>query len=623
MEVLKRIVFFWLFAGSIVASQLSYRESITGINLLGSHFGIPTLNASFDYVVVGGGTAGLTIATRLAQAGKYSIAVIEAGTLPELIDSNCSTIPASAANFLGANPKTNNPMIDWGMHTQNIPGFGNRSILYSQGKSLGGGSVRNLMFYVRSCKGAYQRWADEVGDDSYTFASLLPYFQKSVAFHPPDQITRPANSTPKYNVHAYSPSGGPLQVTYPRWANAMSSWFKLGLSQLGVPEVVDFVSGNILGYQYTAQTIDPTTMTRSSSETSFLRTAFAETTSLSVYVQSLAKRILFDSQKRATGVVVESNNVLYTISANKEIIVSAGALRSPQLLMVSGVGPKDTLQGLNIPVVSDRPGVGQNMQDHLLVGTSYPVDVLTHELIGSDPVFAEEQVINYVTNRTGILTNVGADFLAYEKLPDSLRKTLSKKTLESLNSLPSDWPDIELLYYDSYTSNQQDYTASGPSGSYAAADVGVVAPFSRGTVSIASNDTADIPLIYPNYLEDVRDQEVVLAGWKRAHQIWNTPALKKITTGPEAWPGSNYTTDAEILHIIQENALTQYHASSTNKMGRSNDTLAVIDPQCQVYGVTGLRVVDSSSFPFIPPSHIQATVYALAEKIGAKIIESW
>jgi choline dehydrogenase-like flavoprotein len=278
--------------------------------------------------------------------------------------------------------------------------------------------------------------------------------------------------------------------------------------------------------------------------------------------------------------------------------------------MVSGIGPKDTLEGLNIPVIADRPGVGQNMQDHLIVGASYPVNVITHQILGSDPAFAEEQGINYLTNRTGMLTNVGADFLAYQKLPRSLRATLSNETLTSLNSLPSDWPDIELLYYDSYTSNQQDYTAAGPSGNYAAADVGLVAPFSRGNVSIASNDTSDKPLIYPNYLDDVRDREVIVAGWKRAQDIWQTPALKSITTGPEAWPGTNYTTDKEILQLIRENALTQFHASATNKMGRSNDTWAVVDPQCQVYGVTGLRVVDSSSFPFIPPSHIQATVCA-------------
>ncbi|KUL89374.1 hypothetical protein ZTR_04464 [Talaromyces verruculosus] len=214
--------------------------------------------------------------------------------------------------------------------------------------------------------------------------------------------------------------------------------------------------------------------------------------------------------------------------------------------MVSGIGPKGTLDGLNIPVIADRPGVGQNMQDHLIVGASYPVNVITHQILGSDPVFAEEQVINYLTNRSGMLTN--------------------------------------------------------------------------SDLSIASNDTADIPLIYPDYLDDVRDQEVIVAGWKRAQEIWQTSALKSITTGPVAWPGAHYTTDKAILQLVRDNA---FHESATNKMGRPNDTLEVIDPQCQVYGVTGLRVVDSSSFSFIPPSHIQATVYALAEKISSDIIAFW
>jgi len=242
--------------------------------------------------------------------------------------------------------------------------------------------LSNLLRLVRSSRGAYQKWAELTGDMAYTFENFLPYFKRSAHYHPPNQTTRLANSTTSYNESVFSPDGGPLQVGYPAWVNPISSWIARGLTALGLQQVPGLSDGDIFGFGYTAFTQDPQTQTRSSSEASYLREALRETTNLLVYKNTLAKSVLFDTEKRATGVVVNSGGVTYQINATKEVILSAGAVgqfenlirsgilmdhsdflqfRSPQLLMVSGIGPRETLEEFDISVLADLKGVGQNM----------------------------------------------------------------------------------------------------------------------------------------------------------------------------------------------------------------------------------------------------------------------
>lgn len=180
----------------------------------------------------------------------------------------------------------------------------------------------------RSTVGAYQKWADEVGDQSYTFSNLLPYFKRSVQFNAPNDHIRLSNSTPKYNINAFSPTGSPLKVTYPNWVNALASWYCKALAEMGLKEALDFNSGKLMGYQYVQYSLDRETQTRSSSETSFGRLALTQTTNLAIYKSTLAKKILFDGNKTATGVLVNSGGVEYTISAGREVILSAGAVCS-------------------------------------------------------------------------------------------------------------------------------------------------------------------------------------------------------------------------------------------------------------------------------------------------------
>ena len=215
------------------------------------------------------------------------------------------------------------------------------------------------MAYQRGSKKSYDMWAEEVGDSSYKWDSLLPYFKKSLDFSPPDRSKRADNATAEYDRESIG-NGGPVSVTFSNYAQAFASWVQKGMAEIGIKPIKGFTSGELFGSSYVLETIQAKTQIRESSETGFLQPALKRG-NLFVFPQSLAKKIVFDDKKTATGVVVNTVGKQYTLSAKKEVIVSSGAFQSPQLLMVSGVGPAETLQKYGIPVVADRAGVGQNM----------------------------------------------------------------------------------------------------------------------------------------------------------------------------------------------------------------------------------------------------------------------
>lgn len=245
----------------------------------------------------------------------------------------------------------------------------------------------------------------------------------------------------------------------------------------------------------------------------------------------------------------------------------------------------------------------------MLFGPSYNVKVTTHSKL-QDPAFASTQVAEYITNQTGMLTNSASDFFGWEKLPVDLRAHLKNITLEGLSKFPADWPELELTFPDGYAGTLDDFLTDEPldGKSYASIAIVLVAPFSRGNVTINSTDTADNPLVNPNSLGDPRDQDLAVQAFRRARQIFQTKALQTIAIGSEAFPGPNVTTDAQIREYLMRNSNTIYHAAATNAMGRMNDTQAVVDSSARVIGVSGLRVVDASAFPFLPPGHPTSTV---------------
>ncbi|MCJ1377520.1 hypothetical protein MMC17_000615 [Xylographa soralifera] len=585
--------------------------------LYSNSFGVPA-NETYDYVVIGGGTAGNTIAARLAEDPSLSVAVIEAGGFYEVENGNRSVVPAYSTDNAGSLPNTTQPLVDWGFVTTPQAGANNRTLHYAHGKTLGGASARNYMAYQRGTLGSFQTWADIVGDQSYTFDNLLPYFQKSVNFTPPNFSKRVNNSTLNYDASAFNNSlRGPLQVSYENWASPLSSWAQKAFTAVGILPNEGFNSGNLFGSMWVSHTISPQKQHRSSSQTSFLDQAI-RTTTLMVYTKTLAKRILFDAQKKAYTVEVNTAGLSYTLSARKEIILSAGAFQSPQLLMVSGIGPPEILRKYNIPVVASLRGVGQNMWDHILFGSSHRVQVLTKSKLTNDPVYAAQAKSDYLNNQTGMLTSPTGS-LAWEKIPATYRSSFSPSTSAALATFPGDWPEIEYLVFDAFLGYSLDYSDADPADGYNYGTLAnaLVAPLSRGNVTIVSSDTADAPVINPNWLTDPADAEVAVAAFKRSREVWGQ--LQSITIGPEYFPGAAVQTDEDILAFIRQSCIQLYHAACTCAMGMAGDPNAVVDSHAKVFGVKGLRVVDASAFPILIPGHPQSSVYMLAEKIADDI----
>lgn len=475
------------------------------------------------------------------------------------------------------------------------------------------------MAYQRGTRSSYQMWVDAVGDQSYAFDAFLPFFEKSIKFTPPDMNLRFQNGTPEYDEKVLGNGSGPLSLTFSHYVQAFGTWTTKGLQQIGLPIVKGFQSGSLMGQSYSMFTINATDMTRDSSETSFLRRRLGYP-NYKVYPTTMAKKILFDADKKATGVLVDTGGKQYTLSATKEVILTAGVFGSPQLLMVSGVGPAATLRQHGVPIIADRPGVGQNMQDHIYFGPSYRVNAPTFSSF-SDPGFAAQAAKEFNDKAAGMYTNPTTDVLAWEKVPPSLRSTLSNRTRAELATVPADWPELEYLSLGAYLGEQKDLATGDPHDgyNYASLAVSIVAPKSRGNLTIASADSAVSAVINPNWLTDRTDMEVAIAGFKRVREFWQTKAMSAFKIGDEAFPGLKVQTDAQIEDTIKKSLNTIYHAACTCSMGHENDVKAVVDSHAKVIGVKGLRVVDAAAFPLLPPGHPQATVYALAEKIACDI----
>lgn len=475
------------------------------------------------------------------------------------------------------------------------------------------------MVYHRGTNGSYDKWAKDVGDGSYTFDNLLPYFHRSTNRTLPNNETLRENVTIYNDPRSYSEEpchAQPLHVSWPSFINPFATWAMKAFGAVGLGSSNGFDFGTLDGADYTLTTTTPDKQRRESSQSSFLEYAMRET-DIVVYTNTMARQILFDGNT-ANGVAVTTGSRNYTLTAKKEIILSAGVFQSPQLLMVSGVGPKDTLQQYNIPVVKDLPGVGQSMMDHIYFTIAHQVSVVTASRLGYDPEFFAAAVESYRANGTGALTTA-ANAIAFERLSDHAPELLQNSTIAALNAeFPSDWPDAEFIAQDVWTSfSNVDFELVENENDYASLIVALVAPFSRGNLTISSADATVPPVINPNWLTDARDKDQAIAAFKRARQIWSH--MDDIVIGDEFRPGADTQTDEKIWKWIQDDAITVWHAASTCKMGRSDDPLAVVDSKARVYGVDGLRVVDASAFPFLTPGHPQSGVYMLAEKIADDI----
>lgn len=415
------------------------------------------------------------------------------------------------------------------------------------------------MLYQRGSAESYGKWADAVDDNSYSWANFDPYFKKSVAFRPPSNSRAP-NATAQYNPSAFDASGGPLEVGYPKYAQPFSSWLESSLNEIGIPTVQDLNSGKLLGCQYSAAIIS-SSMQRETSKSSFLKMATGRP-NLTIIQNALAKRILFNEERRATGVLYKGAlGMTYTARATREVVVSAGAFQLPQLLLVNGVGPAAMLGRFGIPIITDRRGVGQGMQDHVFFGPSYRVGVPTLTRLTDRLYFTAKLLASYTLLRQGPLTSNAADFLAWEKLPRAL---LSAESAADLAQLPADWPEAEYIAAPGYVGDFSNLLRSQPldGHQYATLLATLAAPRSRGSVSLASADTDDLPLVNPNWLTHPTDVAVAIAAYKRARAAFASRAMRGVLADPtEYYPGPSVETDEQILATIRKDVMTvvSYH----------------------------------------------------------------
>lgn len=447
-----------------------------------------------------------------------------------------------------------------------------------------------------------QKWANEVGDYSYLWQNVLPFYEKSTNVSIPDPSKRYENSTVVVNASSLLPPGGPLHVSWPNFVSILYTFGNVFARAAGLPINRDaMLGGSIIGGAWVPGTINPDDAHRSSSQTSFLDNAI-DTTSLKIYIQTLATKIVFKNNT-ASGVLCDAGGLTFLLSASREVILSAGTFQSPQLLMVSGIGPKDTLKKHNITTTSTLPGVGQNMRDQPILSIGYEVNFDTASRLINDPAYAAQAAQEYLINATGVLS-ANPEYLLFEKLPASNRAALSNSTLHDLAQFPPDWPEVEYLPQNDVAGNNSNYMTVDPANgkNYASLAAGLMATTSIGNVTITSPNMHDPPLINPNWLTTQTDIEVALQAFKRLRLLWS--AVNQ-TIGPEYYPGANITTNAAILNNIRDQLSTIYHAAATCKMGKAGDPMAVVDSRARVFGVRGLRVVDASAFPFLPPGHPQ------------------
>lgn len=393
------------------------------------------------------------MAYRLAENGTNSVAVIEAGGYYEQDNGNTSVVPAYCPQYGAFNPESANqfPLVDWAFITQPEEGLGGRRLHYGRGKTLGGSSAQNAMIYNRGTYGSFQVWADLVGDDAWLFENVLPYYAKGITYSPANATLRAANASVPLpaNPLAFNDTG-PLHVSSPNFAQIFASYVDGAFAESGISSQQDFASGSLLGRQYAPLTISYPEEERSSSESSYLQAALRSgRTNLKVYPNMLAKRIIFNGTMTAMGVEVEAasygNSQTFHLNATKEVILSAGAFQSPQLLMVSGIGPREQLEAHNITVLADRPGVGANMEDHLDFAPIWEINIENGVGAIADPAVNGPLIEEYRVNRTGPLTNAGVDYIGWEKLPEPYRSGLSAQAQADFAKFPADWPEVSCI----------------------------------------------------------------------------------------------------------------------------------------------------------------------------------
>ncbi len=520
----------------------------------------------YDYVIVGAGSAGCVLANRLSEDPGVRVLLLEAGGPDRKQEIH---IPAAFAKLF----KT---PYDWAYETEPQAHLGNRRLYWPRGKMLGGTSSMNAMMYIRGHRADYDGWRDQ-GNQGWSFAEVLPYFKKS------EHEERGASE--------YHGIGGPLNVADLRTVNPLTRAFLAAAGEIGLPATDDFNGPTLEGMSLTQVTQKQGK--RHSTATAYLKPALGRP-NLTVLTGAQATRILFEG-KRAVGVAYQQNGKEEQARAAREVILSGGAINSPQLLLLSGIGPAAQLMALGVPVVHDLPGVGQNLQDHLVAITAHsctqPVTLASAEKLN--------HILSFLLFKNGPLTSNVAEAAGF---------------LKTRPTLPA--PDLEMIFAPVYFI---EHGFSNPPGHGFSIGAILLQPESRGSITLRSSDPLAPPAIQPNYLSTPADSKTLIEGVKLARRIAQAAAFAAYR-GEEVVPGPNAKTDQAIAEQIRQHAQTLYHPVGTCKMGR--DPLAVVDEYLRVRGVEGLRVVDASVMPTVPRGHTNAPTIMIAEKAADFIKQS-